>query len=268
MAIITISRESYSWGNKIAEKTAAKLGYSAIDREALIEASKLFNIPEIKLTKAIHDAPSILERFTYGKERYISYIKATLLKHVQKDNIVYHGLAGQFFLKDISHTLKIRIIADFEDRVANEMEGEKISREDAIHQLKKDDMERMRWSQSLYGIDTHDSSLYDLIINIKALTIDNAVDIICETARLKQFQATQESQKKLNDLVIEASVKAELVTKIPHSIVICTDGDVVVQFKEQPGINDKEIDEIERISKSVSGVKRVSVKVLPVKYRD
>jgi len=148
------------------------------------------------------------------------------------------------------------------------MEGEKISREDAIHQLKKDDMERMRWSQSLYGIDTHDSILYDLIINIKALTIDNAVDIICDTARLKQFQATQESQKKLNDLVIEASVKAELVTRIPHSTVICTDGDVVVQFKEQPDINDKEIDEIERISKSVSGVKRVSVKVLPVKYRD
>lgn len=72
MSIITISRGSYSRGKEVAEKVAAALGYECISREVLLEASEQFNIPEIKLVRAIHDAPSILERFTYGKERYVA----------------------------------------------------------------------------------------------------------------------------------------------------------------------------------------------------
>ena len=67
MSIITISRGSYSRGKEVAEKVAAALGYECISRDILLEASDQFNIPEIKLVRAIHDAPSILERFTYGK---------------------------------------------------------------------------------------------------------------------------------------------------------------------------------------------------------
>ena len=67
--------------------------------------------------RAIHDAPSILERFTYGKERYVAYLRAALMKHIQKDNVVYHGLAGHFFLQEIPHIFKVRIVADLEDRI-------------------------------------------------------------------------------------------------------------------------------------------------------
>lgn len=268
MAIITISRESYSWGNTIAHRVAEKLGYKTINREALIEASKIFNIPEIKLSKAIHDAPSILERFTFGKERYIAYIKTALLKHLREDNIIYHGLAGHFFIQGISHALKIRIIADFEDRVKNEMDTERISRDAAVQQLKKDDMERMKWSQALYGVDTHDPGLYDLVIHIKTLTVDNAVDLIYETARLPQFQATEASQKKLNDLVIAASVKAELVTIIPYCTVTSTNGDVLIQYRKQPDLTDKIIDEIVTIGEHIEGVTSVRVEVKPVKYME
>ena len=121
MSIITISRGSYSRGKEVAEKVAAKLGYECISRDILLEASEQFNIPEIKLVRAIHDAPSILERFTYGKERYVAYLKAALMKHVQKDNVVYHGLAGHYLLQDVPHVLKVRIVADLEDRIAEEM---------------------------------------------------------------------------------------------------------------------------------------------------
>mgnify|MGYP001766726240 CR=1 FL=1 len=118
MAIITISRGSYSKGKEIAEKTAEKLGYQCIAREVLLEASKEFNIPEIMLRGAIHDAPSILERFTYGREKYISFVQAAFLRCVRRDNVVYDGLAGQFFLRGISHAVKVRIIADMDRKMA------------------------------------------------------------------------------------------------------------------------------------------------------
>jgi len=86
------------------------LGYECISRDIILEASEQFNIPEIKLIRAIHDAPSILDRFTYGKERYIAFLRAALLKHLQRDNVVYHGLAGHLFLQNIPHVLKVRIM--------------------------------------------------------------------------------------------------------------------------------------------------------------
>ena len=99
MSIITISRGSYSRGKEVAEKLAQALGYQCLSRDILLEASERYNIPEIKLIRAIHDAPSILERFTYRKEPYVAYIRAALLHQAQKDNLVYHGLAGHFLLK-------------------------------------------------------------------------------------------------------------------------------------------------------------------------
>ncbi|MBS3779499.1 MAG: cytidylate kinase family protein, partial [Desulfovermiculus sp.] len=47
MAIITISRESYSQGRQVAEKLGQRLGYKVISREVLISTSEEFNIPEI-----------------------------------------------------------------------------------------------------------------------------------------------------------------------------------------------------------------------------
>ena len=208
MPIITISRGSYSRGKEVAEKLARKLGYECISRDILLEASEQFNIPEIKLIRAIHDAPSILERFTHGKERYVAYLRSTLLKHVQKDNVVYHGLAGHYFLQGIPHVIKVRIMADLEDRVQEEMRRENISAEEARHILRKDDDERRRWGIQLYGVDTWDPKLYDMVLHIKSLTVDDAVDLISQAAQLPRFQATPESQRLLDDMVRAAGAEA------------------------------------------------------------
>ena len=112
MAIITISRGSYSKGKEVAEKVAQKLGYKCYAREVVLEASKEFNIPEIKLVQAIHDAPSILERFSYGKEKFIAYFQAALFEVPQEGQ---RGLSrsGRAFLSQRRlHVLKVRIIAD------------------------------------------------------------------------------------------------------------------------------------------------------------
>jgi cytidylate kinase len=212
MPIITISRGSYSRGKEVAEKLAQKLGYKCISRDILLEASEQFNIPEIKLVRAIHDAPSILERFTHGKERYVAYFRSTLLKHVQKDNVVYHGLAGHYFLRGIPHVIKVRIMADIEDRVQEEMRRENISAEDARYILKKDDDERRRWGIQIYGIDTWDPMLYDMVLYVKSLTVDDAVDLISKAAQLPRFQATPESQRLVDEMARAAAEEAARLT--------------------------------------------------------
>jgi len=44
MAVITISRGSYSKGQEVADKVAARLGYRFLSREVLLGASERWNI--------------------------------------------------------------------------------------------------------------------------------------------------------------------------------------------------------------------------------
>jgi cytidylate kinase len=233
MTIITISKGSYSRGEEVAEKLAEELNYKCISREILLEASEQFNIPEIKLVRAIHDAPSVLERLTYGKERYIAYIRAALLKHFQRDNVVYHGLAGHFFLQGVPNVLSVRIIADFQKRIAAEMKQQKISSKKARRNLKKADKERRKWSQHLYGIDTWDPSLHDVVLNISTLTVEDAVDIIVHAAKLPRFQMTPESLAILANVALAAQVQAVLV-KVYPKIEVCAENGAVVIYAEVP----------------------------------
>jgi cytidylate kinase len=170
------------------------LGYECIARDILLEASEEYNIPEIKLIRALHDSPKVLERFFGGSERYVKYYRSALLQHARKDNIVYHGLAGHFFLKDIPHVLKIRINADINTRVKEEMARENISAEDALYILKKDDEERRKWGIQVHGMDPWDSRLYDLVINICTLSLEDAVDLIYGVLQKPTFKTTPESQ--------------------------------------------------------------------------
>ena len=209
MSIITISRGSYSHGSEVAEKVAQELGYRCISRDVLLEVSDEFNVSEIKLTRAISESPSILERYTFGREKYIAYIQAAILEHLRKDNVVYHGFAGHFFVKDIPHVLKVRIIADMEKRIKCMMDREDVSSKEAASMVKQVDKDRRKWSRKLYGMDTWDSTLYDLVINIEKITVDDAVDAICNMVKLKPFQTTPDSQSQMDELALEARKKFE-----------------------------------------------------------
>ena len=204
--------------------------------------------------RAIHDAPSILERFTYGKERYVAYLKAALMKHVQNDNVVYHGLAGHFFLQEIPHVLKVRIVADLTDRIAEEMKRENISAAEARHILKKDDDERRRWSIQVFGLDTWDPMLYDMVLHIKAIKVDEAVELILKASKLPGFSTTVPSQKILDDQTLAARVQAALVEEFPTAKVCAKEGDLFVDIKANLTEEQEVMARVRRIANHVAGI--------------
>ena len=240
MAIITISRGSYSRGKEVAEALAQRLGYECVSRDILLEASTEFNIPEIRLIKALHDAPSVLERFSHGKERFISYFSSALYNHLVKDNVVYHGLAGHFFLQNVSHVLKVRIIANLEDRVREEIKRENCSADKARYSLKKDDEERRKWGMHLYGKDTGCCSLYDMVLHIDILSVNDVVGILEKTIKKHKFKATVESTEKLKIRTLLANIHAKIVDISPRASVKFDDGTISLGNLEGPLKSDKD----------------------------
>jgi cytidylate kinase len=264
MGVITISRGSYSKGKEIAEKLAQRLGYECVSRDVLLDASEDFSIPEVKLIRAIHDAPSVLDRFKHGKQRYVNFIREAFLERVQRDNVVYHGLAGHFFIRGVPNILKVRIIANFEDRVKEEMARENIDEREARHLLAKDDEERRKWSMHLYGIDTKDSSLYDIVLHIDSLKVNDVVEILAETASRPCFQTTQGSQTILRDLYLASKAQAAILDIVPSAEVIkCKNGVVYLNVETALSLEKQVSDKVKNTLKDIDGIKEVRVNVIP-----
>lgn len=240
MAIITISRGSYSRGKEVAEALARRLGYECISRDILLKTCEEFSIPEIRLVKALHDAPSILERFGHGKERYISYFRAAFLNHMVNDNVVYHGLAGHFFLQNIAHVLKVRIIASMDARVKEEMKRENCSAEEARYMLKKDDAERQKWSLALYGQDTLNCNLYDMVLHIDTMTVGDVVDVLYDMVKKGRYDATPESGTLLQTQALLANIHAKIVNIAPRATVEINEGVVTLGNLDGSLKNDSE----------------------------
>lgn len=258
MPIITISRGSYFHGKSIAEKLAARLNYTCLSRDEVIENLDGFHLPEIKLMRGLDDAFSVLDRFPHGKQRFITAIRSALLNHFLAGNVVYHGLVGHHFVRDISHVLKVRIIADTASRVAGEMERENISEEKARYILKKDDEERRKWAMFLYGIDLTGPEAYNLVIRIGHLCEDEAVDIIAGAATLPSFQETAESRTALADSALTALIRMKLFD-FPHAGVLTQNGQVRVTLKvpeeQQAVINDR----VRPILDSIPGISKYAL---------
>lgn len=263
MGIITISRGSYSKGKEIAEKLADKLKYECFSRDVLLEASANFNVPELKLVRAIHDAPSFLTHFGHRNEKYITFIREAFLEHIKKDNVVYHGLAGHFFIKDIPNILKVRIVANIEDRVREEMRRENISKKEAHRLLTKDDEERRKWSLNLYGIDTNDPSLYDVVLHIDNLQVEDAVEILSDIVQRPCFQTTHESLMMINDSYLAAKANAIIYGKIPAADVKCKNSVISVDIDTSLSLEKELTNKVKNLLQDVDGVKEVRVNIIP-----
>ncbi|MFH1991424.1 MAG: cytidylate kinase-like family protein [Pseudomonadota bacterium] len=277
MAIITISRGCFSHGQEIAEKVAEMLGYECVSREILVDAAQLFNVSERKLIKSIHDAPGIVERVTRGREIYLACIQAALLEHVKKDKVVYHGHAGHLLLAKIPQVLKVRVLAETADRVALLQAKRKISKEEALTIITNEDKHRVNWTRYLYKMDLNDPRLYDIVINVGKLKVQDACDIICHAAQSSTCIVTAESKQAIHDLAIISHLKAAL-----HPICeadVSSNGGIVnikvaaqklrktgqagpaLQAQIKTTIKDDLTREILEIARKISGVKDVTCHV-------
>ena len=209
MAIITVSRGSYSFGKIISERVAEILGYKCISREILVETASKHHVEEKDLFKALHDSPSFFES-KKNREKYLNMIKATLIEHALEDNLIYHGNAGHFLLPNISCLLKVRLVADLNERIELVMKLKNINENEAKKEIENEDRQRTQWTKILYNQDLNSPFLYDIIIHIQKIDIDKACNIICNIIEDDRFNMTDMCKKKLIDEYILTLAKIEL----------------------------------------------------------
>jgi cytidylate kinase len=255
MAIVTISRGSFSGGVMLAESLAARLGYRSIGRDTIVEQAARSGVSEEELNDALLKPPGFLERFRHKRYLYLTLLQAALAEEASAGKVVYHGNAGHLLLKGGGPVLRTRVIAPMEFRIPMAMARLKCSRSEAVSYIERVDSQRQKWTHYLYGVDWGDPSLYDIVINLERAGIQQACEVIANMARQRCFEVTPKCQEWLDGLALAGRVKARLAldpaTSHLEFEVDAVGGRVAVSGgPARPG----ELAEIRRVGSSVPGV--------------
>jgi cytidylate kinase len=210
MSVITISRGSFSGGKTLARCLCTRLGYRCVDRDVIVQKAAELGAPEQELKDALEKPPRFLERFQHKRYRYLALFQAALTEEVRTGKAVYHGLAGHLLLKGGNPILRTRIIAPLEIRIQMLQERLDFTRSRAIAHIEKVDADRRKWTRFLYGVDWGDPSLYDIVLNLEYVTIDDACGIIASIVSDRCFEFTPECQQRMDDLALGSRVRAAL----------------------------------------------------------
>ncbi len=258
MKIICVSRGSKTHGREFAEALAAKLGYLCIAREDLFEEANKHRIPIGKLETAIVMRHQTSETLSVELEHYKALATMLLCEKAMEHDIVYHGRTGHLLLPGLEHILKIRVVLDLESRINLVSRNLKLNRKKAKKYIDSVEDDRRLWVREFYKVDWDVFTLYDMVLNLSHLSIQNAAQAAVSMAQLPEFQPTPAASTALRDLLVASRCRLRLAedekTRRLNVTVRADEGVVHVTY---PHGAVKGVDEIPALVSSVEGVREV-----------
>ena len=266
MAIVAISRGTFSGGEALARRVAERLGYACLSRETnLVEAAQTYGVPAADLAVAMEKRPAFWQRMVGERTAHLAFVRAALCARAQADNLVYHGLAGHLLLPGIAHVLRVRVIAAPDYRVKAARHQQELGPVEALAFIEKVDRERRQWVRFLFGVEWDDPHLYDIVVNLSRMSAGTACETVARLAEQDEFRATAASRQAMDNLALASRVQARLAidsrTRDVELEVVAEGGIVTISGQTQSPAVDKAI---ETVACAVDGVMEVRSKVVVV----
>ena len=196
--VITISRGFGALGTEVCQALAERLGVRCCDRMILEEVAKRADV-DIELVRKLdenikHIKPEPWHAFfkgkSYSKERYLHHLVKVVL-NISENGGVIAGRGAHLILGP-ERAFRVRIIGT-PDVCAERVAGrEQLDIEAAKKRVETVNRERAEYLHTLYGVDIHDSSDYDLVINSDRFSVVQMVNMILHAMLQIGYELTEE----------------------------------------------------------------------------
>jgi cytidylate kinase len=195
-------------GIPIAHKAAEKLGYTLLDGEAIEKAAKDYGLTHESIKKADEKPPPFEAKLDKQVEFDLLQIELLILDFALKGDVIIYGRGGQYLLEGIRNVLRVRIIAPFEERVERWAEREWLDPDLARTMVRKSDQQRAGFIKYYFDREWDNPLDYDLLINTSRITVETAVELICQGVQDKNLlDLKEESKSIIADLIIQKKVE-------------------------------------------------------------
>ncbi len=180
MPVITLSRQLGSRGDDVALAVAQRLGLRLVGRELINRAALAAGAPEVALATIdelglLGVKPSAAARRLYGQK-----VAEVIAELAAEGDVLLVGRGSQAVLAGRPNTLRVRIIAPREQRIAAVQARCGVPAEVAAARIDASDLARATYLRRQHGLHLNDPALYDLVINMACLDVPAATVLVCE----------------------------------------------------------------------------------------
>jgi cytidylate kinase len=170
--IITLSRQTGSWGEGLAQAIAGRLDLPLIDREYVHSHW----LPAIAAAEDLNILKESTKHHLALSQEGIPYHRAIekRMKQAAEGGAVFVGLGAQAVFQDHPSALHIRVIAPDEVRIERIQRKYGIDGRQAEKFITVSDRKHRRYLWEIYGLDWAQPSLYHLIVNTQKLSVASA----------------------------------------------------------------------------------------------
>lgn len=203
MAVITISREFGTDGEKIAEKVAERLGYEYIGQNLIAEIAKELRLSESE-TEMFHKISQsrilrFVDRYTCATvqkvvsrehgclddNNYYEVTKKLVQDVYDAGNVIILGWGGQCILRGKPDTLHVRLIKETDLKIKEVMKAENLSQKAAKTFIEREEGDLKDYIKKYFNEDWNAAYLYDIVIDMGKKSVEKAVDMICDNVKHK-----------------------------------------------------------------------------------
>lgn len=218
MAVITLSRELGSSGDRVATLVVERLGLAIVDRERLYRAARAAGISEAVLhemevsaeqtlvSQVLRSLRSVPPTPTERRERravvppltsplggvfspvlppasiaiaeLVRMLNQVIEKRAREGNVLFLGQGTAVLLRGYPNTLHVRTFAPLDQRVATLQERENLSKTTALRRIRASDRQRAEYLRRFHNERWNDPGLYHLLINTALVPLAVAADLI------------------------------------------------------------------------------------------
>ncbi len=191
MQIITISRQTASGGEEIAQKLSNRLGLQLIDRKYVLENW----LPEVADEHQLHMLEQSSKFYTKilnpdAKKNeqisFASYIEQRLKEKSETKNLLILGLGSQIIFKDNPYALHFKIVASEEYRCQQLKKKYGLHHNEAARELELADRKHRRYVWRIHNEDWEKTTLYHLTLNRDGLNLEESLSIMMNLIDLKK----------------------------------------------------------------------------------
>jgi len=269
MSVITIFSGTFCNEDAVVRALGAQTGYRLVsDTELVAAASRQSGIPEAKIERAFSARTSVFNKFTHERERSMAHLRMAMARALAADNLVIHGFAGHLIPREISHVLRICLIADLKARVATAAKALQVKDGEALKLIHKQEEDRAAWVLALHGMqDPWAPALYDMVLPTDKMEAQEIADAVAQNAASSVVRLTSRGQRAVEDFLLAAQVEAALVQDGHQVGVQAREGRVELTINKHVLMLSRLESELKTIAGKVAGVQAVETKVGPGFYQ-
>ncbi len=194
--VVTVSRETGAGGNTFGEALCGWLEksqpkgrgpWALVDRELVDKILEDEALPERLASWSPEDH---LAGISFVVEELLGLHRAsskpvqetteTILRLGEMGNVVLVGRGANVVLGHLPQAFHVRLVASLESRVAHVAEARELSKKAARAWVEAEDKARRRFIRRYFQVDVADPLLYNLVVNVDRVPIDEAARVVGE----------------------------------------------------------------------------------------